>query len=153
VQNRRMTPHDASPSAVEPCLALWMTAITARDRAEPPEGTTERIRGKFTVPSLRFAVVGDDARPDGFALTTPDGELQLLAVAPTAAGRGVGRALLVDAIAAARSAGLDALTLAVRTGNRRALDLYESVGMLPVGDPRPHPLGGEPMLTYRLSFA
>jgi ribosomal protein S18 acetylase RimI-like enzyme len=148
-----MTPRAAPATSIEACVALWMVAITDRDHAPAPAGTVERIRGTFDVPALRFAIVGEDASPEGFALTTPDGELQLLAVAPRASGRGIGRALLDDAIVAASAAGLGALTLAVRTGNRRALALYESAGMRAVGDPKPHPLGGQPMLTYRLALA
>ncbi len=149
------------------CVDLWVEAVTARDGVVPdPAALVERMRGKFDQPLLRFAVLdavpaagGEQPRVAGFALTVvrssapPGGDaptpgfLEMLAVAPDQAGRGLGRALLADAIAAAESAGRPGLELQVRDGNARALSLYRSAGFVRIGDPEPHSDGGAPMIT------
>ena len=155
---------------VTACVELWVEAVTARDGAVPdPPALVERMTRKFDQPALRFAVI--DADPDtgdeerrvaGFALTVvrssqpPGGDapngpvpgfLEMLAVAPDQAGRGLGRALLADAVAAAERAGCPGLDLQVRDGNARALSLYRSAGVARIGDPEPHSDGGAPMIT------
>ncbi len=54
--------------------------------------------------------------------------LTSVAVAPARAGRGLGRALLRGAEAAAREAGCDRLRLEVRADNEAARRLYQSAG-------------------------
>lgn len=54
--------------------------------------------------------------------------LYSLAVAPEAAGRGIGRRLLAGIERAARRCGAERLRLEVRTDNRRAIRLYEEAG-------------------------
>jgi len=49
-------------------------------------------------------------------------------VKPEAQGRGIGRALVERALADARAAGLELLTLSVTEGNDAALQLYQSAG-------------------------
>jgi mycothiol synthase len=58
-----------------------------------------------------------------------DGFVAYLATARGWRGRGLGRALLADALAKMRAAGLVRAGLAVNGGNRSATALYESVGM------------------------
>jgi ribosomal protein S18 acetylase RimI-like enzyme len=58
----------------------------------------------------------------------PNADLEKLAVAPTHQGRGVGRALTSALIAAARTAGIEVLTLDLRGDNASALALYRSLG-------------------------
>ncbi|WP_152361205.1 hypothetical protein [Microlunatus speluncae] len=94
------------------CVELWVEAVTARDGAVPdPAALVARMRGKFEQPTVRFAVIDADPAPGGtqrpvagFALTvvrpdplpdrtgTAPAFLDLLAVAPAQAGRGLGRA-------------------------------------------------------------
>jgi ribosomal protein S18 acetylase RimI-like enzyme len=144
-----------------PCVQLWVTSIRHRDAGAGPgeRAVAERARSKFTQPIVRFAVAreGDIS---GFALTVADSDrphdeavvLELLAVEPRSAGAGIGRALLEDAISASRRAGFAAIRLSVRTGNRRAISLYEVAGFTREGAPLDHPLGGEPMVTYVLAL-
>ena len=91
---------------------------------------------------------------DGFALTVRASNecalLELIAVAPGASARGTGGALLDDAVAVAAASGYLCLDLWVRRGNDRAVALYLSRGFEPTGEHEAHPLGGEPMLRYRL---
>lgn len=58
----------------------------------------------------------------------PHADLEKVAVDPRRQGRGVGRALAVELVAAAVEAGVEVLTLDVRGDNERAVRLYESLG-------------------------
>ena len=59
--------------------------------------------------------------------------LASVAVAPEAAGQGLGRALLQAAERAAAARGLAAMRLEVRADNGRAARLYETAGYRPIG--------------------
>jgi ribosomal protein S18 acetylase RimI-like enzyme len=63
----------------------------------------------------------------------PHAELQRIAVAPAAQGRGVGRALIGALVEDARAAGIEVLTLDVRGDNASALHLYRSFGFTEYG--------------------
>jgi len=56
------------------------------------------------------------------------GDITSLGVLPAWRGRGIGRALLLDAIATLFASGLERVDLEVETGNTTALRLYESIG-------------------------
>ena len=144
---------EGGDDSVEPSILLWLFALAEREGRQAPDGTAERAREKFERPRTRFAVAGDPRHPSGFALTGSDGVLELLAVAPDRLRRGVGRALLADAIAAATHAGFERMLLDVRVDNPAAIALYESFGFHPAGDPAPHPLGDSPIQRYTLTLA
>jgi ribosomal protein S18 acetylase RimI-like enzyme len=63
----------------------------------------------------------------------PHADLEKMGVAPHAQGQGVGRDLLMTLIEAARSAGIEVLTLDARGDNERALSLYHSAGFAEYG--------------------
>lgn len=63
----------------------------------------------------------------------PHADLEKLAVAAAAHGRGVGRALTAGLIDDARAAGIEILTLDVRGDNTGALRLYQSLGFTEYG--------------------
>ena len=135
------------------CVDLWLEALRDRDGQDQGSEVAARVRAKFESPEVRFAIV--DEPPIAFALTVDPGRskprialLELLAVAPSHAGRGLGRALLADAMRVATEHGFSAIELRMREGNRRAEALYVSAGFLPRGEPAPHPLGGPPMIEY-----
>jgi predicted N-acetyltransferase YhbS len=67
-------------------------------------------------------------KPDGTTLTLTWPEVRLLAVAPSARGRGVGAALMSECIHRARSAGATALTLHTTDLMQAAMRLYERLG-------------------------
>jgi ribosomal-protein-alanine N-acetyltransferase len=64
----------------------------------------------------------------GVAVHGPDAEVQTLAVAPSARGRGLGRALVTRARAVAREAGARRLGLEVREDDPVAVGLYTGAG-------------------------
>ncbi|GAA2677630.1 hypothetical protein GCM10010400_45860 [Streptomyces aculeolatus] len=63
----------------------------------------------------------------------PHADLEKLAVAADAHGRGVGRALAAALVADARAAGIEVLTLDARGDNDSALGLYRSLGFTEYG--------------------
>jgi ribosomal protein S18 acetylase RimI-like enzyme len=60
----------------------------------------------------------------------PRGYLQRLAVAPSQAGRGVGSALVVDALVWMRDHGATRAVVNTQVVNERALALYEHLGFV-----------------------
>ena len=67
-------------------------------------------------------------KPGGTTVTLTWPEVRLLAVAPSARGRGVGAALMNECIQRARSAGATALTLHTTDLMQAAMRLYERLG-------------------------
>ncbi|KWT57210.1 GCN5 family acetyltransferase [Streptomyces albus subsp. albus] len=63
----------------------------------------------------------------------PHADLEKVAVAASAHGRGVGRALTTALIGDARRAGIEVLTLDARGDNHSALHLYRSLGFTEYG--------------------
>lgn len=84
------------------------------------------------VPETRWYVVAEDEGViigyAGLFCLPPDADVQTIAVASNAAGRGVGRALLRALEGAARMRGASRLTLEVAADNARARDLYARNG-------------------------
>jgi len=75
----------------------------------------------------RTRVAVADGRIVGFATLLADGELEDLFVDPDWMRRGIGRALVLDSVAAARAQGLKRIEV---TANGQALPFYESVGFV-----------------------
>ncbi len=73
----------------------------------------------------RVAVV--DGRIVGFATLLADGELEDLFVDPVWMGKGIGKALVLDAVAVARGQALERIEV---TANDHALGFYERAGFV-----------------------
>jgi ribosomal-protein-alanine acetyltransferase len=94
------------------------------------------MAGELDSPHTYYLVVVDDAHPDTVVayagLSAPEGapeaDIQTIAVAEAARGRGLGRALMRRLLAAARSRGAAELFLEVRADNPGAQGLYRSLG-------------------------
>lgn len=85
---------------------------------------------RSATPTSRFRV-SDGARPTGYAITGragPVGYLQRLAVHPDHQGKGIGSALVVDAIRWVRGRGATSLLVNTQEVNTGALRLYEHLG-------------------------
>ncbi|WP_407559907.1 GNAT family N-acetyltransferase [Streptomyces sp. 184] len=89
--------------------------------------------------ALRAAYLGDRLLGLGYWLRytrpthRPHADLEKLAVAADAHGRGIGRALTAALVADARAAGIEVLTLDARGDNGSALRLYRSLGFTEYG--------------------
>ena len=108
--------------------------------------------------SLRTMLAAPEAfafhHPDGFVLARVAGgeaEILTLAVVPRARGKGLGRALLCEAIAKAERKGADAVFLEVSATNPAALALYARLGFANVGSRRAYYRGVD-ALVLRLSL-
>ncbi|SFA41512.1 ribosomal-protein-alanine N-acetyltransferase [Rhodococcoides kroppenstedtii] len=105
----------------------------------PEEAFLEELRS----PHVRYRVVRDDDDGvmgyAGIALlgtgSGAEAEIHTIGVDPSAQRRGIGRALLTDALAAADAHG-GPVFLEVRTDNDAALALYRSTGFSVVGTRR-----------------
>jgi len=90
----------------------------------------ESFWGELARPDRHY-VVAEDGDVLGYAglwLLAPDADVQTLAVAPGAQGRGVGSALLAHLIEHARGQGCRRVHLEVRADNAAAIGLYERAG-------------------------
>lgn len=138
------------PEDIERCVDVCIAALRHRDGVVDTGPVAERMRRVLERPIIRFALMGESLM--GFAVTAPKpGEattavLERIAVMPSFAGEGRGRALLRDAMLSSREAGFSTIELGVRRGND-AVRLYEGEGFAIASGVMPHPLGGEPMLT------
>jgi ribosomal protein S18 acetylase RimI-like enzyme len=159
------------------CIDLWVAAVAARDGRTEDPAVRVRAAAKFAAERVALVVApgltapGDhDGGIRGFALVTAPGTggtgdtsgtgtsgaaepadaayISLLAVAPSAQGSGLGRALLVAAVDAARQAGHEHCTLHAIEDNAPAVRLYRSAGFRPVGEPFPHALSRRPTRTF-----
>jgi ribosomal protein S18 acetylase RimI-like enzyme len=90
---------------------------------------------------LALVVEGDDAEVAGISVVGPPrrpeppsvGELWMINLAPTAWGRGLGRALLASSIDALRGQHFEEAVLWVVSGNAQARRFYERAGWHPDG--------------------
>lgn len=92
--------------------------------------------------------------PDGFVVARVAGgeaEILTLAVAPQARGKGLGRALLCEAIAKAEQLGAGEMFLEVGSGNPAARALYAGLGFVGVGARKAY-YRGQDALVLRLSL-
>ncbi len=132
----------ARPSALRRARRRDRAAVLDVDRAafSPPwrldaAGLREAL---VATPSVRFRVAQVDGRVVGYAVAGRAGRrgyLQRVAVHPDAAGRGLGRALVTDALAWLAQRGAQRAVVNTQEGNAAALALYEALGF------RPEPLG------------
>ncbi|HET9721285.1 MAG TPA: GNAT family N-acetyltransferase [Solirubrobacteraceae bacterium] len=109
----------------------------AEDPGYVPESLTafreEHLEAHGAAPDLgRVALI--DGEVAGFLIARrwemeSVGYVDVLAVDPGHQGRGIGRALLLEAFSAFRAAGLHQAQLGVSSVNPRALNLYRSAGM------------------------
>ncbi|MEZ5376714.1 MAG: GNAT family N-acetyltransferase [Acidimicrobiales bacterium] len=86
---------------------------------------------RHATPTSRFRVAFDGRDLVGYAVTGRAGDrgyLQRLAVAPAAAGRGLGTDLVLDGFRWLRKRGVHTVMVNTQEHNHRALDLYEHLG-------------------------
>jgi len=120
-------------------------------------------RWSYERDSHRMTVAERDGRLVGFSYVGPHdpeepdsagscaGELYAIHLDPAEQGRGVGRALMVDALATLHSQGWQRVVLWVLADNAHARDFYARGGWAPDGVERDGDIG--PALTHQLRYA
>ncbi len=92
------------------------------------------VDAERATPTTRFRVADSDGRIAGYAITGRGGAqgfLQRLATDPEMAGRGVGSALVIDALRWAARRRCRRLLVNTQEENARALELYRRLGFTP----------------------
>jgi ribosomal-protein-alanine acetyltransferase len=123
-------------SALRRAVPADLDAIMALERATFPDDawSTSSMRAELASPHGYYLVAVDDAGGiEGYAgLLAPErsgqGDIQTIAVAEAARGRGIGRALMEALLAEAGRRGAHEVFLEVRAGNETAQRLYASLG-------------------------
>lgn len=126
----------ARPEDSEAVGRLLHDFNTEFDEPTPgPQALAERLRGLISSGETAVLLVGDG--PDGLAVlrfrpsiwsTALECYLAELYVAPDRRGRGLGRALMEEAIRLAREEGADYMDLGTSEDDTAARGLYESLG-------------------------
>jgi ribosomal protein S18 acetylase RimI-like enzyme len=131
---------DAELSDAATLLARLVAGGAALGWVDPPTPAevTALLRDVWTSPpgDAALAVATDNGRLIGLGYWRryerpthrPHADVEKVAVDPYAQGRGAGRRLMTELIAAARTAAIEVLTLDLRGDNDRAAALYESLG-------------------------
>ena len=123
----------AEPEDIDALLALE-NAVFETDRLE-----RSSFRHAVRSPSITLLIATMADKTAGYAMilrrrNSPNAELGSIAVAPRAAGQGVGKHLLAAAEADAATHGAMRLRLEVREDNAVAQHLYETVGYTRIGE-------------------
>jgi ribosomal protein S18 acetylase RimI-like enzyme len=135
------------PEDVEPAVAVWLAANTARRGGPLPRSEQEeRARAHVSNPDAFLLVADDAGYVVGMALgmqgLADDGagppveglcHVSMVFVAPDYWGRGIGGRLVDALLPEARSRGYDRAQLWTQSDNVRARRLYEGRGFLPSG--------------------
>ncbi|MDE2604425.1 MAG: GNAT family N-acetyltransferase [Burkholderiales bacterium] len=137
---RRLTPADALLYRALRLRALRdhpdaFTSSWEDDRSQPVEAAAQRLAAHAFWGAYRggelVGIVGLEREPR--AKSRHKASVVGMYVAPEAAGRGVGRALLEALLAHARAEGIASLVLTVTEGNAQARRLYAAAGFRSFG--------------------
>ena len=116
-----------------------LDAVMALEQAAFPASAWERATMQAEIASEwgRYIIAVDgDGQALGYAglrAVCVEGDVQTIAVAEAARGRGIGRALLTELLAEAERRGVRELFLEVRADNPAARGLYASMGFREIG--------------------
>ncbi len=116
-----------------------LDAVMALEQAAFPASAWERatMQAEITSEWGRYLIAVDgEGSALGYAglrAVGVEGDVQTIAVAEAARGRGIGRALLTELLAEAERRGVRELFLEVRADNPAARGLYESMGFREIG--------------------
>lgn len=141
----------------EPTDADMISRIE-QDRYGPDSWSPNQVREELAaIGGTRWyatAVVdGSVAGYVGLFLAPPDADVQTLTVASEHSGRGIGRLLLTEAVAAAKERGCHRMFLEVRADNKAALGLYGNFGFTRLGTRRAYYSDGEDAVNMRLTLS
>ncbi|MGC5018454.1 GNAT family N-acetyltransferase [Micromonospora sp. DT47] len=142
-------------------VAAYSSFLPAEALADPSPEAMGRYwmeRWGWERDDHRMTVAERDGRLVGFSYLGPDDEgdpvtglLNAIHLDPAERGRGTGRELMVDALAAMRARGWSRAVLWVLAQNATARHFYERGGWTPEGSRRDEYLG--PMVTTQVRYA
>ena len=136
--------------------ALWETyrqnILATLAHSAPAAQIVAEWAGALAGAVLLYPAGSDMLIPGGAPVKRRWPEVRLLAVAPTARGRGVGAALMQECVRRARASGADALSLHTTDMMRVAVHLYERMGFVRASELDFHP-PGLTIKGYRLGLA
>lgn len=131
-------PAEAELDSAATMLAALVAGGAALGWVDPPPAAEVRelLTGLAADPDAVLVLATEDGRTAALGYWRrydrpthrPHADVEKVAVDPAAQGRGVGRAVMTELIAAARAARIEMLTLDLRGDNLRAAALYESLG-------------------------
>lgn len=153
-----MRPRPATPDDVPAVVSLVQSAYrgddsrvgwtTEADLLDGQRADEAMVRPLLDAPGSAVLVVDDDAPTGGLLASChvqarPDGScyVGMLAVRPTAQGRGLGRVMLAAAEEYARAAGSDRLEMTVIAQRGELIAYYERRGYVVTGERSPFPYG------------
>jgi len=116
---------DATPADLDAIMAIERAVFPAD--AWPAETMVAELGSSHG----RYVVAVDDAGVVGYAglrVVGDQGDIQTIAVTPTARRRGIARAMLVELLGEARRRRAAEVFLEVRADNPHAIALYDSLG-------------------------
>ncbi len=131
------------PGDLEACRSLWVELTEAhREIYDAPEIGGDDPGSQFDehlarVGPERLWVAEADGRVVGLVGLIPKGreaEIEPVVVASAARGRGVGRLLIAEVIAAARAGGFALLSVGAVARNARAIGFYHHMGFDTLGE-------------------
>jgi len=135
----------AGPADARSFLTLWRSVVGERMfvRSDSVHGTVrtfrKRFRSSWTNEEANLVAVHGDRVIGHLSVSREEHPVTRhvaslgMAVAPEWRGRGVGSALMAEAIAWARAHGVEKLALSVYPDNQRALALYAKFGFVEEG--------------------
>ncbi|HNP72982.1 MAG TPA: GNAT family N-acetyltransferase [Kouleothrix sp.] len=130
---------------------LRQALAAALDAGGPAERIVAEQDGELLGSVLLFPPAGDTADRSGGRMRWP--ELRLLAVAPSARGRGIGGALVDACLLRAQQSGAAALGLYTSDSMRVAMRLYEQKGFRRAPEYDFQPSGAELVKAYYRPYA
>lgn len=118
--------------------------------------SSEQFWSELAQPTRRYWVATEGDLVLGYAglfVLAPDADVQTIAVAPAAQGRGLGGRLLQQLLSAAEVEGAHVVMLEVRAGNASAIALYEHAGFACIHVRKAYYPDGEDALILRRELA
>lgn len=127
-------------------LDAWTEGMFRGELAEP---NRYYVVAELTAPDDGAGAAGDVIGYAGLRAVAPEGDVQTIAVAEPAWGRGVGAALLTELLDRARERGVTEMFLEVRSDNPRAQELYRRFGFTGIGLRRGYYKGADAVVMRR----
>ncbi|MFE9246593.1 ribosomal protein S18-alanine N-acetyltransferase [Nocardiopsis sp. NPDC006938] len=145
---RALFPQDAwSEGMLREELAEVSTRYYVVAETETETETGDGAAGADTATATGAGLVGYA----GLRFVPPEGDVQTMAVATDAWGRGIGRALLTELLDQAAARGVTHMFLEVRSDNPRAQDLYTRFGFEAIGVRRGYYKGADAIVMRRVA--